>query len=36
LRILNWRNLHFFEKNLKNTKEIQNILQKIQNGGIKF
>jgi hypothetical protein len=26
----------FLKKNLKNPKEIQNILQKIQNGGIKF
>jgi hypothetical protein len=32
-----FQHFHFFEKeNLKNTKEIQNILQKIRNGGIKF
>jgi hypothetical protein len=31
------QHFHFFEKIiLKNTKEIQNILQKIRNGGIKF
>jgi hypothetical protein len=31
------QHFHFFEKkNLKNAKEIQNILQKIRNGGIKF
>jgi hypothetical protein len=31
------QHFHFFEeKNLKKTKEIQNILQKIRNGGIKF
>jgi hypothetical protein len=43
LRILNfathilWFSICIFLKtNLKNTKEIQNILQKIQNGGIRF
>jgi hypothetical protein len=30
------QHLQLFEKNPKNPKEIQNILQKIQNGGIKF